>query len=386
MSNDNPDLLSKIKGILILTVFLFIFYPWGAFAAPEPMGSIPKDEMFKAEVVEILDEQEKVSQEGLKTTQQDLKLKGLEGEYKGEEFVFEGIDDLTVLSNKTYRKGQEVWAAATYKENGEPVYYVVDHVRNSVIWWLAGIFVLALLLVGGFKGFRALMALTITFAVLVLYIVPTILKGVNPLLPTLVGSTIILLVVIYLTEGFRLRSHIAILSTFFSLLVTIIFSWVFVEAAKLTGVTSHEVSSLVNLGEGAINFQGLLLAGIIIGALGVLDDVIISQVATVEQIMDADRYQRKWEVFKRAYKVGVSHISSMTNTLFLAYAGASLPLLILFISGDSAFTGWTQVISNEVIATEIVRTLTGSIGLILAVPISTGIAVWWLKMEDRGER
>jgi uncharacterized membrane protein len=379
---DSSNLLPKIKGVFILTVFLFVFFPLGALAASESMGDIPKDEMFKAEVVEILDEQEKVSKEGVETTKQNLRLKGLEGERQGEEFVFEGIDDLTVLRNKTYRKGQEVWVTATYKENGEPVYYVVDHVRNSVIWWLAGIFVLALLLVGGFKGLRALMALVVTFAVLILYIIPSILKGVNPLLPTLVGSTVILLVIIYLTEGFKLRSHIAILSTFLSLLVTIILSWVFVKAAELTGVTSHEVSSLVSLGEGAINFQGLLLAGIIIGALGVLDDVIVSQVATVEQIIDVDRYQRKWEVFKRAYKVGISHISSMTNTLFLAYAGASLPLLILFISGNSAFTGWTQVISNETIATEIVRTLTGSIGLILAVPISTGIAVWWLKMED----
>ena len=137
------------------------------------------------------------------------------------------------------------------------------------------------------------------------------------------------------------------------------------------------MSYLINIGENLINFKGLLLAGIIIGALGVLDDVVISQVATVEQISKANKAFDGMEIFKRAYKVGISHIASMTNTLFLAYAGVSLPLLVLFISGESAFTSWGQIINNEMIATEIIRTLSGSIGLILSVPIATSIAAWW---------
>ena len=132
---------------------------------------------------------------------------------------------------------------------------------------------------------------------------------------------------------------------------------------------------LVNLGDKITNFKGLLLAGIIIGALGVLDDVVISQVASVEQLFHTDPHQSKKELFKKSYKIGVSHISSMTNTLFLAYAGVSLPLLILFTSGQSAFSSWQQLIGNEQIATEIIRTLSGSIGLILSVPISTILAV-----------
>ena len=364
--------------IFLLIVFSFLMFPMMVFGS-QPGNSIPSDEMFKAEVVEILEEETKTLNDGRETTQQNLRLKGLEGEFKGEEFIFRGIGGVTVLKNRTYDQGEKVWATATYNDQGEPTYYVVDHVRTASIWWLTGIFVAVLLLVGGLKGMRALLSLAITFAVLIGYIVPTILDGVNPLLPTLVGSTVILLLVIYLTEGFRLKSHLAILSTFFSLLVTIILSWIFVEATQLTGITGEISTSLIDLNRSQINFQGLLLAGIIIGALGVLDDVIISQISTVEQIIDTDRYQRRWEVFKRAYKVGVSHISSMTNTLFLAYAGASLPLILLFVSGNSAFTSWVQVINNEAIATEIVRTLTGSVGLILAVPISTAVAVWWMK-------
>ena len=134
---------------------------------------------------------------------------------------------------------------------------------------------------------------------------------------------------------------------------------------------------LLNIQGASIDLTGLLLAGIIIGVLGVLDDVVISQVSTVEQLKLANKHLSQKELFKKAYQVGISHIASMTNTLFLAYAGASLPLLILFGSGTSAFANWQQAINTELIATEIVRTLTGSIGLILAVPIATFIASWW---------
>jgi uncharacterized membrane protein len=200
----------------------------------------------------------------------------------------------------------------------------------------------------------------------------------------LIGSFLILFLIIYVTEGFKKRSHITVLSIFLSLVITVFLSWFFVSLTKLTGVSSEETGFLVELAGRVINFKGLLLAGIIIGVLGVLDDVVIAQVATVEQIEDVDPSLSGMDLFKRSYEVGVSHISSMTNTLFLAYAGVSMPLLILFLSGQSAFSDWTQIINNEAIATEIVRTLAGSIGLILSVPISTAIAVWWTKAGSAG--
>ncbi len=203
--------------------------------------------------------------------------------------------------------------------------------------------------------------------------------GDNPLAVVLISSVFILLVIIYCTEGFKPRSHLAIASILFSLLITVFLSWLFVGLAKLSGITGEESMFLISLGQQVVNFKGLLLAGIIIGVLGVLDDVVISQVATVEQIARANQALGRIEVFRRAYQVGISHISSMTNTLFLAYAGASLPLLILFVSGQSAFSSWWQVINNEIIATEIVRTLAGSIGLILSVPIATFIASLWFR-------
>ena len=171
----------------------------------------------------------------------------------------------------------------------------------------------------------------------------------------------------------------AVISIFISLFLTIIISRAFVALAKLTGAASEDVLFLFNIEGVTLNLEGLLLAGIIIGALGGLDDVVISQVATVEQLKSANTNLKGKALFKKAYRVGVSHIASMTNTLFLAYAGVSLPLLILFVSGESVFTGFTQAINTELMATEIVRTLAGSIGLILSVPIATLIATFWFS-------
>ena len=336
-----------------------------------------QDKIFKAEVIKIIKQQQTVLPDGVVVEQQNLLLRGLEKEFADREIEFKGIGDFDVIKKNIYQVGDKVLVAATVDHEGNVQYYITDYVRANSLWWLALVFVLSLFIVGGWKGLRSLLALAATFFVIIKYIIPGILSGASPLLTVLIGSLIILLIIIYLTEGFRARSHIAVASIFLSLIITAVLSWFFVGLTKLTGLASEEISFLVSMGGQVINFKGLLLAGIIIGALGVLDDVVISQVATVEQLAKANSYQSRGEIFKRAYKVGVSHISSMTNTLFLAYAGVSLPLLILFISGQSAFTDWQQVINNEAIATEIVRTLAGSIGLILAVPIATVVAAWW---------
>jgi uncharacterized membrane protein len=151
----------------------------------------------------------------------------------------------------------------------------------------------------------------------------------------------------------------------------------FVNLAKLTGAASEDILFLFNIEGATINLKGLLLAGIIIGALGVLDDVVIAQISTAEEIASSNVSYRFKEIFTKTYRVGVSHVSSMTNTLFLAYAGVSLPLLILFISGESPFQSVEYIINTELIATEIIRTLSGTIGLIFSVPVATFLASWY---------
>jgi len=365
-----------MKKIILL---LFLLAPIFVFAQ---VDNTPRDAFFKAEVVEIIEQQKTILPDKTETEQQNLMFRGLEGDFKGKEINFNGIGEIDVINKNIYKAGDRVLVVASFDAEGNAAYFITDYVRTKSLWGLAIAFVLALIIVGGKKGLRSLIALALTFLVIIKYIIPQILAGASPLITTLIGSVIILLIIIYITEGFRARSHISVISILFSLIIAIFLSWLFVSLSKLTGAASEEILFLSNIGGQVINFKGLLLAGIIIGALGVLDDVVISQVRTVEQIAKANRSLDRREIFKHAYKVGVSHVASMTNTLFLAYAGVSLPLLVLFISGESAFLSWGQVINNEAIATEIVRTLAGSIGLVLSVPIATLVAVWWYKAKE----
>lgn len=364
------------KPLFKIIFLIFLLIPIFSFADEAKTNSV-----FKARVSTILEEKTGQNEKGQEVVQQNIKLTGLKDERRGKEYYFTGINDFELIKSKTYKVGDKVLLLESFDANNDPQYYILDYVRSNVIYYLSIIFIIILLLVGGIKGFRSLLSLILTFFVIFKYIIPKILLGANPLFVTLIGSILILFVIIYVTEGFKPLSHIAVLSIVISLTVSVFFSWFFVLSAKLSGIFNEEIASIANIDGVSINFQGLLLAGIIIGLLGVLDDVVIAQISTVEQIHLTNKNQSKKDVFFKAYKVGVSHISSMTNTLFLAYAGVSLPLLVLMVSGQSAFVNAFDAINNEQIGTEIVRTLAGSIGLVLSVPISTYLAVLWYKRK-----
>lgn len=349
----------------------------GEMSIEDESIEVKEDIIFKARVIKIIEEEKKELDNGKKILQQKIELKGLEGDFLNREIVFNGIGDLEVLNSHEYKKGDKVLVAASYTEAGEENFYIVDYVRLGAIFWLSIIFLVALVLAGRGKGFRSILSLVLTFLVIIKFIIPQILKGSSPLIVTLIGSVFILFLVIYITEKFKPKAHLAVLSIFLSLIITVFLSTIFVNLANLNGASGEEVLFLFNLNGATINLRGLLLAGIIIGSLGALDDIVISQIATCKEIKSSNSNLSNKELFKKTYRVGVSHIASMTNTLFLAYAGASLPLLILFVSGESAFSGFGDILNTELLATEIVRTLVGSIGIVLSVPISTFIATWF---------
>ncbi len=364
-----------LKKVLLFFILISLFF------ATSVQASENKDTIFTAKVLEILEEQDVVFPDGASDTKQMLRLQGLDEEFAGEEIIFNGIDNLEVLNHQTYKVGDKVLVAASPGVGDEMYFYVTEYVRLTQLWWLVALFFLVLLLVGRGKGLRSFIGLGISFIVIVKYIIPQILQGANPLMVTVLGSFVILLVAIYLTEGFKPRSHLSIVTIFFTLIITVFLSWLFVSVTKLTGAAGEDMLFLFSLDGVTLNLQGLLLAGIIIGALGLLDDVVISQVVAVEEIAKSNPSLGKRELFKRAYNVGTSHISSMTNTLFLAYAGVSLPLLIMFVSGHSPLSNWQQIVNTELIASELVRTLVGSIGLILAVPLATFVAASWFSIK-----
>jgi len=370
--------LIKVMKIKILLFAFLILFPTLSFAQEDLDQT--KEEIFKAQISEILEQKNTIRDDGSISIQQKLQLKGLEGSRKNKEIIFDGTK-FDVLSASEYKIGDRVLVNHSIDLEGEDNFYVIGYSRTSPIYWLAILFALAVIAIGRLKGLRALIALLLTFLIILKFIIPKILAGSDPLFISIIGSLFILIFAVYITEGLKRTSTIAIFSILISLIITGLLSICFSSLTKLTGFASEEAAYLIGLAGGNINIKGLLLAGIIIGALGVLDDVIISQVALVRELKISNHELSRYQLYRQAMRVGVSHLSSMINTLFLAYAGASLPLLILFSVKEPPFLTFAQVIDNEMIATEIVRTITGSIGLILSVPIATFLAAQFIKEE-----
>ncbi|MEX0659403.1 MAG: YibE/F family protein [Egibacteraceae bacterium] len=296
-------------------------------------------------------------------------------EETGETVTFEMIDE----TGQLFAAGQRVRLAAI-ETPGQPVTYAVaDFRRERQLAVLAALFLLAVVAFSRWQGVRALIGLVLTFVLIIGFIVPAILAGRSPVAVALVGALAIMIVTLYLAHGYSRKTTAAVVGTAVALALTGLLAVVFVEAAAITGFTSED-ARLANLTVGGLSLQGLLLAGIIIGGLGVLDDVTMSQSSTVFELHRADPRAGFAALTRGALNVGRDHIAATVNTLFLAYAGAALPLLILFATGVD---GFFDILTSEIVAVEIVRTLVGSLGLIAAVPITTALAAALVVAEPR---
>jgi uncharacterized membrane protein len=250
-------------------------------------------------------------------------------------------------------------------------YYFADFQRDTPLRVLFIVFVVAVLLLGRWGGLRALIGAGASLAVIVTFLIPGLVEGTSPVTMALVASGVIAVLALYLTHGISHRTNVAFLGTVASLGLTALLAAAFVAATHLTGLADEDATYL-QLGSTPIDVTGLLLAGIVIGALGVLDDVTVTQVSAVWELHAADSTATARQVYHRAITIGRDHIASTVNTLVLAYVGASLPLLLLFEQGDQPLG---RVLAGEAIATEVVRALVGSIGLVASVPITTALAV-----------
>jgi uncharacterized membrane protein len=260
-----------------------------------------------------------------------------------------------------------------------PTYSFADFQRRQPLWALVVLFAVLVIGIARWRGVAALVGLVFTWWVLVTFLLPAILAGESPIAVALTAAAVILFVVLYLAHGFNARTSTALIGTFVSLGLTGLLGWYFVGAAHLTGLTSDE-ATLLTTSVGSVDLSGLLLCGIIIGSLGVLNDVTVTQAASVWEIHAADPAQSTGRLYRSGMRIGRDHIASTVYTLVLAYAGASLPLLILFLIGRQRFG---DVVNGEILAEEIVRTLVGSIGLVASVPITTYLAA--LIVSQQGD-
>ncbi|MBT8199397.1 MAG: YibE/F family protein [Acidimicrobiia bacterium] len=259
-------------------------------------------------------------------------------------------------------------------------YQFFDLQRRSVLAWVAVLFAAAVVLLGRLRGVAALAGLLASLGLLFWFVLPAILDGKPPVMVAVVGAAAIAYLALYVAHGFRPLTTVALVGTLSALVLTVLLSWLVVEWAQLTGFAAEEASYLT-LFSMELDFRGLVLAGIVLGALGALDDVTVTQASAVWELRAADPSMSPSDLFRAGLRIGRDHIASTVNTLVLAYSGAALPLLALFVLSEQSLG---SLANSEAVATEIIRTLVGSIGLVAAVPLTTWLAAH--AVEEATER
>ena len=303
-----------------------------------------------------------------------LKVKIISGDEKGKEVNVEYQIRGTDQERKKLQPGDKVVIDKNILPDGTVNYYVTEPFRLPALAWLGALFFILTLITAGKRGFFSFLGLLVTLGIIAFFIVPQISQGANPFVISLIGAALIAGISLVLGHGFNKQTGIALLSIMITISLAMVLSLVFVDFSHLFGLGSEEAFYLQTGLEKAINLRGLLLGGIIIGVLGVLDDVATAQVAAVAELRAANSALSAKELYLRASRIGREHIVAVVNTLVLAYVGAALPLVLLFSTFDLP---WWVTLNTEMISEEVIRTLIGSVSLVAAVPIATTLAVWY---------
>jgi uncharacterized membrane protein len=325
------------------------------------------DSVELARVINILSQTQKIVP-GLPTTEnyQTLEAQVLNGPDAGQ--------TVTVANDYlNLQQGQEFYLTHTVDpQDAINAYNVQEPYRLPDVFLLVALFVAAVVIFGGKQGIRGLLSLAASLAVIFWVLLPAILHGYSPIVVSIGISSFIVVIGSYITHGFTRTTTAAVLGMIVTILFTGALAWWAVHATQLTGFTSEEASYLSYDLQGKIDFVGLLLGGIMIGLLGILYDAAIGQAIAVEELSSAAAHLSRKEIYMRALRIGREHIGALVNTLAIAYVGASLPLLLLLHFSNIPLAA---TINEELFSSEIVRTMVGSIGLVLAVPLTTLVAV-----------
>jgi uncharacterized membrane protein len=341
----------------------------GAFVADKQI-------VVKAQVLEIIKEEAAfLPGTNTKHDYQELKIKIIDGDEKGKTLTIENDYQNLKLDEIFYLK--QTLSSLSNESN----YSVYEPYRMPQILFLVGLFLVAILIFGGIQGIRGVISLFGSLLIIFYVLLPGILNGASPLFVTIGVSSLIIIVGSYITHGFNKMTSSAVIGMLITVSFTGLLAYWSVYFTRLSGFGSEEVVYL-NMGtNGGIDAMGLLLAGIIIGLLGILYDVAISQATAVEELFRvATSDVSNSVIYKRAIRMGREHIGALVNTLAIAYVGVALPLLLLLF--QSPVESMWVTVNREIFSAEIVRVMVGSIGLILAVPITTLVSIWLLKKKQ----
>jgi uncharacterized membrane protein len=353
--------------LLLLLVFLIPAHPVSAQTQDQEASYIERSKVVQVLTQTIQDVPGTQKSETIQT----LSAQVLEGPDKGK--------TVTVNNDRLNLKvGDEFYANHTVggMDAVNDTWNVEEPYRIPILEILGVLFILTIVVFGGKQGVRGLASLIASLAVIFYVLLPGILAGYSPVLLAVGISSFIIVIGSYITHGFNRTTSAAVLGMIATVCVTGALAYWSVHAAMFSGYSSDEVTYLHFTTNGTIDFVGLLLGGIMIGLLGILYDAAIGQAVAVEELKRAAAHYSHWELYRRALRIGREHIGALVNTLAIAYVGVSLPLLLLLHFTNMSIEA---TINQEIFATEIVRTMVGSIGLILAVPLTTLISVWMLR-------
>jgi uncharacterized membrane protein len=376
--NQRSNLFTILIAVALVLVFVFTLNKPPADEAPD-MGYTA--DTVKAEVLSIAEEGS-VQMGDVTQTYQIINLRVLEGQYEGQEFTTDYGRRYILPSDYLLRPGEKILVSVAQMPDGNTFVHFVDFVRTNSLILLGLFFVLVCVLVSGWKGVRSLLGIGVSVLVIIYFIVPRILNGQNPIMISLLGSFFFLTVTQYLVYGWTLKTHITMTAISVAILITGLMALFFVDLVRLNGMGDENAMYILTQ-YNQLNIKNLLIAGIMIGSLGILDDLVVGQTSAVIEIYRANPAMRFQQRFKRAMNVGRDHIAATVNTLVLAYLGASLSLFLLFSNSNVAFS---TLMNFNYLAEEIVRSLVGTVGLFTAVPITTFIACWVVDDPHRLEK
>jgi uncharacterized membrane protein len=351
----------------LLLISLSLLFPSKVLAQDQAPQTQPQ--VYKAKILKVLPEEERFKN-------QDLRIKFLSGELSGQQATAAAALDKTSFGQ--FKVGQRVIVRRVQLANNQQL-VVTDFIRSEALWAMTIVFVVAVIVISRKKGIKSLVSMGLSFVVITQLILPMLIQGQSPVLVSILGALIIIPLTFYLSHGIKKKTHVAVIGTLLALIFSGLLASLFVNNAHLSGYTSEEAGFLNIDQEGQLDVRGLLLAGIIIGLLGTLDDITITQSGLVSQLNKNQPKLSPKQLYHQAMTVGQDHIASMVNTLVLVYTGAALPLLMIFI--DNPYPVW-YIVNQEIVAEEIIRMLIGSVGLIFAAPLTTLLAVAAVKKQQ----
>jgi uncharacterized membrane protein len=363
--------MTKLLVIIFFLIAFFLTQTKIVFAEP-PDELNPNEAYVRGVVIEAKQGDFQVYGKS-KTYSENLKVKLQDGKEIGKIVNIIYSTDATYGNQVHLVKGEEVIVDAKVNPDGTSLYIIRDPYRLNKLIPIVILFIVLLIIFGGTKGIGALVGLSINLLTLIGYIIPQILNGKDPLTTCLIGSFFILLVSTYIAHGISMKTTVALVGTATALVIGVIISIFSVRALHLLGYGNETIQILQTMTPNGVNPQGVLLGGIIIGTLGALNDLTTTQSITIFTMAGENPKQKVSRLFHKGIAIGREHIASLINTLVLAYAGSSFVVFLFFIS-NPIHLPWWMLLNDQTAIEEIVRMLTGSMALILAVPITTFIA------------